>query len=102
MFRHFVRRLRPFQALGIFVFLNVFSTAALACPLCRTDTGKQVRAGIFGPDFTFNMVVTIIPFVIFLGITALIYFGLPTRGNRSDAHERNAFSSGAYPEGENL
>jgi hypothetical protein len=44
--------------------------------------------------------VTIIPFVIFLGITALIYFGFPTRGSRSKHNESPALKSGPYPKGE--
>ena len=100
MYRHGSSSFKLLQTL--FVLLNVFPGAALACPLCHTDTGKQVRAGIFGPDFGFNLVVTIIPFVIFLVITALIYFGLPIRTSRSKVNKTRAFNSGAYPRGETL
>jgi hypothetical protein len=102
MYRHGTSSLKPIQALVSFVLFNLFSTAALACPLCHTDTGEKVRAGIFGPDFGFNLVVTIIPFIIFLAITALIYFGLPTRGNRAKVNKTTAFSSGGYAEGETM
>jgi len=53
-------------------------SSAVACPLCHTETGKQVRSGIFDADFGFNLLITVIPFAIFLGIVALIYFGPPT------------------------
>jgi hypothetical protein len=93
-------RRKPLQALAAIVFLNAFSTGAFACPFCHTETGKQIRSGVFGSDFRFNLIVTIIPFVIFLGITALIYFGFPTRGSRSKHNESPAFKSGSYPKGE--
>jgi hypothetical protein len=47
----------------------------LACPLCSRGTGLQVRSGIFGPDFAFNLVVTLLPFVIFLGLVGLVHRG---------------------------
>jgi hypothetical protein len=59
----------------------VVASAAAACPVCHTETGRQVREGIFGADFGFYLLVTAMPFVVLLGITALIYFGLP-RGLR--------------------
>src|SRR5688572_10594699 len=99
MFRPFIRWRKSVSTLGTLILLNVLPSAVLACPLCHSDTGKQVRAGIFGPDFGFNLLVTTIPFVIFLGITALIYFGLPTRRNYSNASQSTDFASGVYPEG---
>ena len=59
--------------------------SASACPLCHTATGDKVRAAILGQDFWFNVGVTVLPFAIFLGITALIYYGMPTRELRSAA-----------------
>lgn len=55
--------------------LYAISTAALACPLCHTETGQQVRAGILGPGFATNLLAILIPFAICLAVTALIYFG---------------------------
>jgi hypothetical protein len=85
-----------------FLFIVFSTTPALACPLCHTKTGRQVRAGIFGPDFGFNLLVTIIPFVIFLGITAFIYFGPPIRRSPANGSESNEFASGVCPNGEVL
>ena len=76
------------------------ATLALSCPLCHTDTGQQVRAGIFGPDFAFNLVITVIPFILFLGITALIYFGIPSMGDNSRHTNATATRSSVYSEGE--
>ena len=60
----------------------IFTSPALACPVCDSDTGKAVRAGVFGGDFGFNLLVTVIPFVVCLGITAVIYYGFPAWGGR--------------------
>lgn len=53
------------------------ASSACACPFCQSDTGQQVRAGIFGEDFAYNLMATILPFVLFLAIVAAIHFGVP-------------------------
>jgi hypothetical protein len=50
--------------------------SASACPYCETETGKQVRAGIFNDQFCSNVTLTLLPLFILLGIVALIYFDL--------------------------
>ena len=65
-------KFRPFLA------VVTLASAAGACPFCHTQTGEQIHASVFGPDFWFNVGVTLLPFAIFLGLTALIYFGVPT------------------------
>lgn len=60
------------------LFSLLAPAVASACPVCHTATGNKVRAAIFGTDFWFNVSVTVVPFAIFLGLTALLYFGLPT------------------------
>ena len=50
----------------------------LACPLCHTETGRQVRAGIFDAHFGGNLLYTLSPFPVFLLVVALLYFGFPT------------------------
>jgi len=83
------------QPLLTLLFVLLGSRAAFACPLCHTETGKQVRAGIFGPDFGYNLLVTIIPFVVLLGITALIYFGIPTGQHLSKARQTAVLKPGS-------
>lgn len=100
MHRDVITGLKPIQALFAFALLNTFSDAAFACTLCHTETGKQVRSGIFGSDFGFNLLITFIPFAVFLGITALIYFGIPTVSIRSRTTKRAAVSSRPYAKGE--
>jgi hypothetical protein len=59
--------------------LLLFPLAALACPVCDTATGHAVRAGIFGSDFGPNLLVTVLPFLVFTAIAAAIYYGPPPR-----------------------
>ncbi len=53
-----------------------------ACPLCKSETGERVRAGIFNADFGYNLVVTLLPFAVFLTIVATIHHGLPWAKDR--------------------
>jgi hypothetical protein len=63
--------------LSIFVW-TVFDTAAVsACPLCKTETGKEVRAGIVDEHFGRTLAAVAAPFPILLGVVAMIHFGWP-------------------------
>ncbi len=68
--RDFVRTMTLAAAL-------LWTSSAWACPLCESETGERVRAGIFDADFGTNLAVTLLPFPLFLGIVALIHFGPP-------------------------
>lgn len=46
-----------------------------ACPVCQTENGRQVRAGIFNEDFGSNLLATLLPFPVVLGIAAALHFG---------------------------
>ncbi len=70
---------RALQCAAFSVAPALFTPAASACPVCHSETGKEVRAGLFNEDFTSNLVASIIPFPIFLGIVAAIH-GFPARG----------------------
>lgn len=65
------------RALVAVVVMLLGVAPALACPLCESVTGRQVRAGIFGEDFGYNLLVTTLPFPVLLLIVALIHFGWP-------------------------
>jgi hypothetical protein len=54
----------------------------MACPFCSTDTGKQVRAEIFGEDFALNVARTLLPFPFLMAVVGLIYVGLPRRKDK--------------------
>ncbi len=49
------------------------ASSAWACPLCESETGERVRAGIFDADFGYNLFVTVLPFSMFLAIVVLIH-----------------------------
>jgi hypothetical protein len=52
---------------------------AYGCPLCHTQTGEQVRAGIFNGSFGWNLLLTLLPFPVFAGVVGFIYFGKPRK-----------------------
>lgn len=56
----------------------LLASSAPACPLCESETGRQVRAGIFDDDFGKNVALTLIPFPVLAVIVAFIYHGPPT------------------------
>lgn len=63
-----------------FVFLTMLPFAAQACPFCKTDTAKEIRASLFGPDLFPNLVFSVLPFLICSVIVYLIYHGgLPSK-----------------------
>jgi hypothetical protein len=55
------------------------------CPVCESGTGQQVRAGIIDDDLGLNLLATLLPFSVVLGVVAAIHFGPPWRkqGNRT-------------------
>ncbi len=55
------------------------ASSAKACPICNSDTGRQVRGGIGDADFAHNLLVTALPFAVFLAVAALLHFGVPWR-----------------------
>ncbi|MGV3771744.1 MAG: hypothetical protein ACO1QB_02510 [Verrucomicrobiales bacterium] len=48
--------------IALLVFYFAMAGTVEACPLCNTDTGKQVREGIFGEDFAPNLLAIVAPF----------------------------------------
>jgi hypothetical protein len=55
------------------------ASIAVACPLCHTDLGQQVRDGIFGADFWSNLFFVLLPFPIFLSLAAALHYGFGRR-----------------------
>ncbi|MBA2622098.1 MAG: hypothetical protein H0U88_00570 [Chthoniobacterales bacterium] len=51
---------------------------AFACTVCDTDTGEQLRAGIFGSDFWSTLLVVVSPFPVLLLTLAAIHLGFPS------------------------
>lgn len=51
--------------------------AVYGCPLCHSRTGDQIRAGILNGSFGANLLAVALPFPVFAGIVAWLYFGKP-------------------------
>jgi len=67
---------------GVLLFGTLFLASPLAaCPVCSSETGELVRAGIFNRDFGWNAMVTLLPFPILFAVVAWLYLGSP----RSDS-----------------
>ena len=82
---------RALQCAAIVIAPAFFTPVASACPICHSETGKEVRAGIFDENFAFNLFGSLLPFPIFLGIVAAIH-GLPARGDSVRATVPNKLS----------
>src|SRR5690606_12641551 len=67
---------------GLLLLPLLGAPPADACPVCKRDTGRRVRAGLFDEDLGPNLLATVLPFGVFLGIAAGLRFGLP--GPRRD------------------
>jgi hypothetical protein len=67
----------------------VAASVAMACPICHTETGKKVRAGIFNDEFGSNAAMTLLPFPVLISLVALIHFGPPAwlTASRRGPHE---------------
>jgi hypothetical protein len=58
-----------------------WSCPLLACPICHSPTGEQVRTGIAGDGLTIGVLATLLPFAITAGVVAVIHFGVGGRGS---------------------
>ena len=65
------------RLLTVTALMLLGASSVRACPLCESETGERVRAGIFNADFGYNLFVSVLPFVAFLAIVALIHSGWP-------------------------
>jgi len=57
------------------VLRAISPSSVSACAECAAGVRAQVRQGIYGAGFGFNLFATALPFGIFLGTSALIHFG---------------------------
>ena len=53
------------------------ASLAVACPLCESATGREVRAGIFDKHFAATLLAVLLPFPVLAAVVALIYRGPP-------------------------
>ena len=60
--------------------LVLMASPQAACPFCESETGQRVRATVFGTDFGWNLLETMLPFAVFLGVAVVIQGGWPGTG----------------------
>ncbi len=59
----------------VFTFSMIVTKFSLACPICLTETGQQVRDGIFNSNFVLYLFYSILPFICFFLIIYAVYHG---------------------------
>lgn len=69
------------------------AAGAIACPVCDTDTGAAVRAGVFDGNFVRTVLATVSPFPVMLGVVAAIHYGWVPGAMRS-RHRRSRSDAG--------
>lgn len=57
--------------------VELASRTAVACTVCGSDTGRQVRAGIFDGHFGETALTVLSPFAVFAVVGLACYFGMP-------------------------
>jgi hypothetical protein len=67
---------------ALLIFSLVIPTMPSACPLCITETGAEVRAMLLGSDFFINLAFVGSPFIFFILIAVVIYYGLPSNRHK--------------------
>jgi hypothetical protein len=78
-----VQRLHRLAA--VLFLLACDAAVADACPVCQSETGEQVRAGIVGADFGPNLLVSLLPFLMVLGLAAALHCGFTPKERAPDA-----------------
>ena len=58
--------------------------AAGACPVCSSETGQEVRAGLVDENLPMAVLGTILPFVVLGGVVAAVRWAPVRRGGRRD------------------
>ena len=83
------------SSMRVLATLLLVAAPATACPYCETEIGEAVSAGIFNDEFGVNVLLTLLPIPVLLGIVALIHFGPPvsTRANRHNKEGKNRHGS---------
>jgi uncharacterized paraquat-inducible protein A len=66
-----------FRLGAVMAFVFVSAASAAACPVCESETGKRVRAGIFSDRFAADAALILLPFPVLAGLVALIHYGFP-------------------------
>jgi hypothetical protein len=81
--------------------LPFFASLAYSCPVCHTRVGEQIRAGIFNDAFGWNLLTIVLPFPVFAGVVAAIYFTKPSRQIKISADPPNKTTKDLLQDDEN-
>ena len=65
------------------------ASEAAACPLCRSDTGRQVRDGIFDGAFGETLLAMLLPFLVISLVVGVIHGGPPRTGRSPSTPDRD-------------
>lgn len=57
----------------------LMTALTLACTVCNSGGGKEVRAGILDDHLTVSLLATLLPFAVVALVTACIHFAPPRR-----------------------
>jgi hypothetical protein len=68
--------------------LSLLPLVAGACPICNTETGQQVRAGIFDDNFWSTLLIVISPFPVLLLAIAAYHFDWLSFGTRTTSRNQ--------------
>ena len=84
---------------NLFPAISFFAlpAAVMACPICDTPTGEQVRAGIFGAGFFSTLLTVLLPFPILLVAVLIINRALSDRPAVTAEKGRPSSSNTPHP-----
>jgi|GEM_PF-1826479 len=75
-----IQQKSPVMRVLLLTIFLMLTAAATACPFCKSDTAKEIRASLFDQNLALNLFIIILPFFICSVIVFLIYHGrLPFR-----------------------
>ena len=69
--------MRTHRVAAAVVAAALVSPRAAACPVCDSDTGRQVREGLVDGDFARNALAVVLPFAAAGAVVAAVHFGRP-------------------------
>jgi hypothetical protein len=71
----------------LLMLMLMMAAPAAACPVCDRETGRRVRDGLFDEQLGLNVLATLLPFGVFLGVAAAIRYA-PLGGRDDPARPR--------------
>ncbi len=63
------------RLLIVLILVMIHPVAARACPVCDSDTGRQVRDGIFDGNIALHAIAIGLPVAAVAGAAGIIHFG---------------------------